>query len=95
MEEVEFSDLVHSLRSLPAENGFCEFKENWDHPEDIGKLVSALSNGACLEAERCGYIVWGIRDSDHEIVGTAFQPQKRTNNQELEFRRQGAPHAGT
>ncbi|MGN6773369.1 MAG: ATP-binding protein [Rhizobiaceae bacterium] len=85
MQPDQFAELVNDLRTLPAENGFCEFKENFHDPENIGYLISALSNGACLDGERYGFLVWGIRDATHEIVGTDYDFRKKQGNQEFEF----------
>ncbi|WP_244287029.1 ATP-binding protein [Amycolatopsis rubida] len=51
-----------------------EFKENNVKPDEIGEYISALSNGAALNGQTHGYLVWGIRDSDHAVVGTSFNP---------------------
>jgi len=66
--------LVTELRKLPAETGWLEFKENNSSPEDIGEYLSALSNTAALCGKASGYLVWGIKDGTHEVVGTHFKP---------------------
>lgn len=73
MQNVDIAALVQQLRALPAETTYFEFKESYNEPEKIGILVSAISNAACLEGQRFGFIVWGIRDKTHELVGTEFQ----------------------
>lgn len=82
------SHLIHLLRdlcALPSEQEWVEFKENNCDPEMIGERVSALSNGARLRGEPCGYFVWGIRDADHCMVGTAFRiAEAKKGNEELE-----------
>lgn len=66
--------LVTRLVALPRELEWLEFKENNSDPEEIGQYVSALSNGAALSHEDHGYMIWGVRDSDHAITGTHFDP---------------------
>ncbi len=63
-------DLLRDLASLPRETEWVEFKTNNDSPERIGELISALSNSAALHHKERGYLVWGVRDADHELVGT-------------------------
>ena len=65
-------DLVRKLCALPAESEWVEFKANNTDPATIGKDISALSNGAALHARPFGYLLWGVDDDTHEIVGTKF-----------------------
>lgn len=86
MEQMRQLALIDDLRALPAETAWAEFKENNTDPELIGKLISALSNAARLADEHFGYVVWGIRDGDHAVVGTAFDPSvAKHKNQPLDF----------
>jgi ATP-dependent DNA helicase RecG len=85
MNPVQLERLLYGLCRLSGEREWVEFKENNDEPEMIGETVSALSNAARLRGEPYGYLVWGVRDGSHEIVGTAFSPsQARKGNEELE-----------
>ena len=47
--------------------------------------LSALANAACLAGEPRGYLVFGIDDETHEVVGTDFDPYtaKAKGNQDL------------
>ena len=79
------SGLVAELRKLPAETGWVEFKENNDNPQEIGEYISALSNTAALAGKANAYVVWGIRDGTHEVVGTNFKPgAAKKGNENLE-----------
>ena len=79
------SGLVAELRKLPSETGWVEFKENNPNPEDIGEYLSALSNSAALHGKANGYVVWGVRDSTHEVTGTTFKPtQTKKGNEDIE-----------
>lgn len=85
MNPIQLERLLNGLRSLPGEREWVEFKENNESPEMIGETAAALSNSARLRGEPYGYMVWGVRDGSHEIVGTAFQPaEARKGNEELE-----------
>ena len=77
--------LVHELRKLPVETEWVEFKRNNDNPEEIGEYLSALANSAALLGKVNGYMVWGVDDQNHDIVGTAFRPvATKIGNEELE-----------
>jgi len=77
--------LVHELRKLPKETPWVEFKQNKAVPEDIGEYLSALSNAAALDGKAFAYLVWGVDDGSHALVGTQFDPAKaKKGNEELE-----------
>lgn len=77
--------LVHELRNLPAETEWLEFKRDNDNPETIGQYLSALSNSAALLGKAKAYMLWGVDDATHELVGTTFRPaQAKKQNQKLE-----------
>lgn len=78
-------DLVRELCKLPTETEWVEFKGNDAEPEAIGEYLSALSNSAALEGKANAYVLWGVRDGDHAIVGTTFRPRlTKVGNEELE-----------
>ncbi len=78
--------LIDDLCALPAETSWVEFKENKAGPQMVDKLISALANAARLADRDFAYGLWGIRDSDHAIVGTSFEPSiQKVGNQPLEF----------
>lgn len=77
--------LVRELCKLPQETEWAEFKENNSDPQEIGEYLSALANSAALEGKAFAYLVWGVRDGDHVIVGSKFAPRAaRVGNEELE-----------
>lgn len=77
--------LVNQLRLVKNENNWLEFKHNNYEPDMIGKDISALANGAAYSEKSCAYMLWGIDDKTHEIVGTDFdQHSLKINNQEIE-----------
>lgn len=80
-----FDKLVIELSKYPTETPWLEFKHNNYTPKMIGQDISALANSAALYEKRCAYMVWGIDDISHEIVGTKFNLQNVTQGkQELE-----------
>lgn len=77
--------LIHELRNMPAECQYVEFKHNNYDPEMIGRDISALANGAALCDKRMAYMVWGIDDDTHDIIGTDRNLQNiKIGRQELE-----------
>jgi ATP-dependent DNA helicase RecG len=79
-------DLIDELRSRPTETPWLEFKSNQNDQDQIGKLVSALSNSARLEGKETAFLVWGIEDESHDVIGTTFDPfSKKVGNQVFEL----------
>jgi predicted HTH transcriptional regulator len=79
------TSLLQELRRLPKETGWVEFKHNNKDPKEIGEYISALSNSAALNGKIHAYMVWGISDDSHDVVGTNFRPfQEKIGNEELE-----------
>jgi predicted HTH transcriptional regulator len=77
--------LVQELCKLPHETEWVEFKLNDAEPQDIGEYVSALANSAALVGKAFAYLVWGVANDGHAIVGTTFVPGlTKIGNEELE-----------
>lgn len=77
--------LVRELIKLPTETTWLELKHNNADPQEIGEYIAALSNAAALDGKSTGYLIWGIDNDNHEIVGTSFDPTSvRKGNEELE-----------
>ena len=87
MNSFKLQSKLSELQSLPQEAEWVEFKSNWDQKEDIGEYISALSNSAALLGKTHGYIVWGVADGSHEIIGTSFRPRqaKGKGNEDMEL----------
>lgn len=80
-----YVSIVHELRKLPSETEYVEFKRNNDNPEEIGAYLSALANSAALLCKVNGYLIWGIDDESHDIIGTTFRPgTAKIGKEELE-----------
>lgn len=85
MSEKELHSIIDRLLKLPKECEWAEFKLNLKTEEEIGKYISALSNGACLQNEQYGYLVFGINDQTLQPDGTTFRPKHhKVGNEELE-----------
>ena len=85
MQENDLVSLFHNLRSEPSETEWLEFKHNNYKADEIGEYISALSNTACLNKKSAAYLIFGVEDSTHEIVGTSYRVNKhKIGNEELE-----------
>ena len=77
--------LVNHLRSYKTETNWFEFKHNNYEPDMIGQDISALANGAAFSDKTCAYMIWGIHDKTHHIIGTELnQYTLKIGNQEIE-----------
>ncbi|HEA30371.1 MAG TPA: transcriptional regulator [Leeuwenhoekiella sp.] len=85
MNEKQLKNLVLELTGQPKECEWIEFKKNNSDPVEIGKRISALSNGACIHNQDYGYLVYGVEDDSHKIVGSSFKCKlQKKGNEELE-----------
>ena len=75
MNTADLTALLDRLRAEPRESEWLEFKANRHDPQAIGEYLSALANSACLLGKPRGYLVFGIEDGTHAVVGTSFDPQ--------------------
>lgn len=80
--EEYISSLIHELVKQPNETEWLEFKHNNTDPEMIGEYISALSNSAALNCKTNAYMVWGIDDETHDLLGTTFKPNTATKKNE-------------
>lgn len=87
MTNEELITLINDLQNLPKENEWVEFKTGTATTnERLGQYISAISNSACIHNQDFGYLVFGIHDDTHEVVGTDFRlKNKKEGNQELEL----------
>lgn len=66
--------LINRLRSERSEKEWLEFKRNHCPPEQIGEYLPALANSAALKSQPRGYLVFGVDNDSHDVVGTTFDP---------------------
>ncbi len=87
MNEKELTQLLEDLRTLPKENECVEFKKGTATTnEKLGQYLSAISNAACLASQPFGYLVFGIDDETHQVVGTSYKFKNiKEGNEELEL----------
>lgn len=84
MNTLGLTQLLDKLVSLPQETEWVEFKHNFHSEEEIGQRLSALSNSAALLNKPFGYLVFGVEDGTHKIVGTTFKAKRhKKGNEEL------------
>ncbi len=79
--------LKKQIAEIGKEVRFLEFKSNYQDADRLGKYISALSNGACLDNEEFGYLYFGVEDETLILIGTTFDAShiKAKGNQNLEI----------
>ena len=76
--------LVRELAGNHRESEWLEFKHNTNDPEMIAERISAIANGSAMVGRSSGYMVWGVDDGTHDIIGTSFDPwTQKVRGQEL------------
>ncbi|MDR2809960.1 MAG: ATP-binding protein, partial [Tannerellaceae bacterium] len=79
MSEQELNKILSDAVSLPAETEIVEFKEakeSYDFSK-IGKYFSALSNEANLKDKSCAWLIFGVENTKHRIVGSNYRPNRK------------------
>src|SRR5690606_23660529 len=79
MTTSELKHILQSLRNLTAENEVIEFKEaktNYDFTK-LGRYFSALSNEANLKGKPYAWLIFGVENKRHHIVGSNFRPNRK------------------
>jgi len=79
MTNQELETIFRNLLALPAETEIVEFKEanrNYDFTK-IGKYFSALSNEANLQGRPFAWLIFGVEDKHHHIIGSLFRPVRQ------------------
>lgn len=74
MSTAALNATLDQLLALPAENEWVEFKEaraSFDLHE-LSKYFAALANEANLHGQPCAWLVFGVRDNRHKIIGSRF-----------------------
>lgn len=79
--EDELIDILRELLKNP-ENEYIEFKraENNFDTDKLGKYFSAMANEATLQNKQFGWIIFGIDDKTHEVLGTNYCIDNNFNN---------------
>ncbi len=85
MSEAELHVLFEKLLTVSKENEFIEFKDSNYNPDKVGERISALANGAALLGQAYGYLIFGVQDATHQVVGTTYKPTlEKIGGEELE-----------
>ncbi|HPJ42333.1 MAG TPA: putative DNA binding domain-containing protein [Bacteroidales bacterium] len=73
------NQILNNLLNLPAETEVVEFKEakNDFNSDKIGKYFSALSNEANLKRKPFAWLVFGVKDKSHQIVGSNYRLNRK------------------
>jgi len=83
--EKYLTSLFYDLIKMPKETEWAEFKHNNYNPQEIGEYISAMANIVALSKKDHGYIVWGVENDSHIILGTSFKPKhEKKGSEELE-----------
>ena len=71
--KVELREILTELLKSP-ENEYIEFKEagNKYDMDKLGRYFSAVGNEATLHEKQYGWIIFGVKDKTHEVLGTNF-----------------------
>lgn len=80
--------LVKELCKYPTETQWLEFKHNNCEPNMIGEDISALANSAVLADRDYAYMIWGVDDNNHKLIGTSVrlkQEKKETRKLRIGF----------
>jgi len=87
MTNDELIELTDTLKNLPSENEWVEFKKgSATNSERLGLYLSGLSNAACIHNQPFAYLIFGVDDDTQEISGTNYGFKKRKEgNEELEL----------
>lgn len=76
-------DIINECRSYEDEREWFEFKENVFLVDYVGEYISALSNSAAMLGRKYAYLIWGVNDKTHEIMGTNIDYNKSINNEPI------------
>lgn len=68
--------LLKEILNTPVETEVIEFKKagNGFDTSKLGAYFSALSNEANLKMKDWAWLIFGINDKDHAVVGTNYKP---------------------
>lgn len=87
-KNLKYTNLLdEQIRTIKKESRYLEFKSNYQETVKLGRYISALSNGACLDHQDFAYLYFGVDDATLEVKGTKFDSAstKAQGNQSLEI----------
>lgn len=87
-KDLEFTSLLkNQIGKIGKETRSLEFKRNYQDAQKLGRYISALSNGACLDNVEHAYLYFGVENETLSVIGTTFDASrtKAEGNQDLEM----------
>jgi len=71
--------ILSNAIALPAETEIVEFKEAKETYsfEKLGKYFSALSNEANLKRKPCAWLIFGVENTKHQIIGSRYRTERK------------------
>ena len=78
------NDVIIECLRYEDEIEWVEFKTNYFDLQDIGEYISALSNSAAILGKPNAYIIWGVENNNHEIVGTTINYNKDIKHEPIQ-----------
>jgi len=76
MTPAEIEAKLAELLALPAETEWFEFKKADTDFNELGRYFSALSNEANLKSQPFGWLIFGVEDGTHKVLGTQYKPTR-------------------
>ena len=75
LTERELIEILNRLRAMEGETEVVEFKwaQNSFSDEDLGQYFSALSNEANLKAVEYSWLVFGVDNKTHDVLGSNYK----------------------
>lgn len=85
MKTETLKEMICEFCKSKSEGSFYEFKVDNAEPEKIGRYISALSNSALVAEQKYGFLIYGVDDKTHKLVGTHHDPltAKGKGNEDL------------
>jgi ATP-dependent DNA helicase RecG len=79
MTDKKLFEILDDLRRLSAETEVVEFKEakNTYNFDTLGEYFSALSNEANLKGKPHAWLIFGVENENHCIVGSQYRGETR------------------
>ncbi|WNY26604.1 ATP-binding protein [Methanolapillus ohkumae] len=77
--EVEINEMFQFFLDQPHESEILEFKEakkDFDFRK-LGKYFSALSNEENLKSQKFAWLIFGVEDKTHHVVGTSYRSNSK------------------
>ncbi|PIP27176.1 MAG: transcriptional regulator [Candidatus Moranbacteria bacterium CG23_combo_of_CG06-09_8_20_14_all_39_10] len=85
MNQDQLQKLLEEIVKLPSETEWVEFKASYFDAKNIGEKIAGLANSACLFDKSFAYLIFGINDGDHAVLGTKFDFKKeKIGNEDVE-----------